>query len=275
MARQKKYLTEEERLEAKKKYDRQYYLKHQEKMKKKAKEYAENNKEKVKERQHSKYLKRKAKKEAEKRFTVYLRTNKINGKQYIGQTDDFKRRENDWNSLVTIYANKLISKDRDEFGLKNFETDILAIVNSREEAWELEQKFIKEMDTKYPNGYNLSDGGGGSKGITAWNKGLKGCYSEETLHKMSENKKGNTPWNKGVNGCYSENTLQKMSIAKKGKPNIALMREMHQFNDEGELVKIWNSTSECRKAGFHHASEVANGKREQDKGYVFKYPKYK
>ena len=93
------------------------------------------------------------------KYTVYLRTNKINGKQYVGQTKNFKKREEDWNTLNEKYANKVFQNDREEFGLEAFNVEILAEVETREEAWKLEQKFIKEYNTKYPFGYNMSYGG--------------------------------------------------------------------------------------------------------------------
>lgn len=257
----------------KKESDHLYYLENKERIISRVKKYAEEHKEEIKEKRKIAFQKRKEKKKAEKRFTVYLRKNLINGMQYVGQTEDFEGREYDWACLKVIYANELISADREKYGLENFETEILAIVDNREDAWKLEQKYIKELNTKTPNGYNICDGGGGSTGFEPWNKGIKGCFSEETIQRMSEAKLGYIPWNKGVDKCYSEETLQKMSKAKKGKPNTALMKEIHQFNSDGELVKIWKKESDCRKAGFHHASDVANGKRKQDKGFIFKYPK--
>ena len=38
-----------------------------------------------------------------------------------------------------------------------------------------------------------------------------------------------------------------------------------------EIVKIWKSTMEARRNGFFHASCVANGRRKQDKGYIFEF----
>lgn len=39
----------------------------------------------------------------------------------------------------------------------------------------------------------------------------------------------------------------------------------------GKIIRIWNSTMDARRGGFIHASDVCNGKRKQDKGYIFKY----
>jgi len=52
------------------------------------------------------------------------------------------------------------------------------------------------------------------KGRKAWNKGLTGIYSEETLKSNSEKHKGKTPWNFGKQ--LSEEHCQHLSEAHKG-----------------------------------------------------------
>lgn len=39
----------------------------------------------------------------------------------------------------------------------------------------------------------------------------------------------------------------------------------------GEVIKTWESTSEAFRNGFHHVSDVCNGNRKQDKGFLFKF----
>ena len=49
-------------------------------------------------------------------------------------------------------------------------------------------------------------------------------------------------------------------------------KKLLQIDKEtGEIVHIWESTMEARRGGFIHASCVANGRRKQDKGYIFKF----
>ena len=154
------------------------------------------------------------------KYTVYLRTNKINGKQYVGQTKNFTEREKQWNALTTRYANKLLTKDRQYYGLENFTVRVLAEVETREEAWELEQSFIRELNTKFPNGYNRADGGKNSKG-TEFTKEHRELLSKikKDAHIVPKSafKKGDEPWNKGVKDCFSEDTLKAMSEKHKGK----------------------------------------------------------
>jgi hypothetical protein len=55
-------------------------------------------------------------------------------------------------------------------------------------------------------------------GRIPWNKGKIGCFSKETLLKMSKSQCGRIPWNKGKIGVFSDETIQKMSAAKIGFP---------------------------------------------------------
>lgn len=130
---------------------------------------------------------------------IYLRTNLVNGKQYVGQANDFKQREYDWKCLKNHYAGKLIYNARKKYGLENFKTEVLRECKTKDELNEWEKYYIKTLNTKVPNGYNLTDGGEGTLGV---------IVSDETRKKMSDVKKGRH---------VSEETKKKISEAKKGK----------------------------------------------------------
>ena len=84
---------------------------------------------------------------------IYKITNKLNGKCYIGQTDDLERRiaEHKQKRTETIddYINVL--------GIENFDFEILEEC-TLEELNEKEQSYIKEFNSK-ENGYNIQNGG--------------------------------------------------------------------------------------------------------------------
>ena len=98
------------------------------------------------------------------KYTVYLRTNKVNGKQYVGQTNNFKRREYDWYNINWGYAGHLINNARKKYGVENWDTVILKECSTVDETNYWETFYIKQLNTKYPSGYNLTDGGEGSIG---------------------------------------------------------------------------------------------------------------
>jgi group I intron endonuclease len=157
---------------------------------------------------------------------IYKATNNITEESYIGYaTVDLKVRKRNHKSSTNrgdgCYFHNAIRK----YGWNNFRWILLEQgVMDFEILKELEIYWIKEFGTKYPNGYNLTDGGGGIYGhkhseetrrkLSEVKKGKKrGPVSEEAKKKMSEALKGKIPWSKGK--TLSEETRRKMSEAKK------------------------------------------------------------
>ena len=138
------------------------------------------------------------------KYTIYLRRNNVNGKCYVGQTNNFKQRQWDWNCLKHRYANKHIDKDREKYGFDAWTVEVLAEVDNREDAWNLEQRFINDYNTIYPNGYNLAKGGAGSNGLK---------LSEEHKQKISEALKGENHPKYWLGKQRSDETKQKLSEA--------------------------------------------------------------
>ena len=86
---------------------------------------------------------------------LYQITNNINNKQYIGITNDFKKRWSNHKCNKTMVIGKAIQK----YGVENFTFEVLKSNLSLEQASELEIKLIKEKNTLIPNGYNVAKGG--------------------------------------------------------------------------------------------------------------------
>lgn len=180
------------------------------------------------------------------KYTIYLRRNAINGKCYVGQTSDFKYREYQWHCLKMLYANNHINEDRVKYGLDNWSVEILGEIDNQEEAWELEQRFIKEYNTIYPNGYNITKGGSGPNGCKR---------SEETRRKIAEAKKGEK------HPMYGKLNREDQS------------KQVYQYTLDGELVKVWPSTMECERNGFDKGavSKCCNGERKKHKGHKWSF----
>ena len=108
---------------------------------------------------------------------IYLITNKINGKIYIGKHSTDKL--NDYYIGSGVLFRKAIQK----YGRENFTKEYLAFCDTEEKLNWLERFYIKKYKAKEV-GYNLSDGGEGPSGCS-WNKGKHNVYTQETLLKMS------------------------------------------------------------------------------------------
>lgn len=90
--------------------------------------------------------------------------NKINGKKYIGITKQ-NPPERRWRNGGAGYKQGYLKNAINKYGWDNFDHEILLDnIPSLKEANHYERFYIKEYNTKYPNGYNLTDGGDGTSG---------------------------------------------------------------------------------------------------------------
>lgn len=171
------------------------------------------------------------------RYKIYLLTNKINGKIYIGQTTQTGNCYKNYFGSGTAIRAAII-----KYGKKNFYKITLAICYNQNDANVLEKYFIKSYNTKSPNGYNISDGG--TEDIIIMRKklsmimdgeqnpfygkhhsdetkikisvALKGKkISVEQKIKISKANKGMVPWNKGKK--YLHTSVQKRKISEANK----------------------------------------------------------
>lgn len=167
---------------------------------------------------------------------IYIITNLINNKQYVG----FHATNNldDGYMGSGKYCNRAIKK----YGLHNFKKEILEYCTK--DNWiEKEIFWIKEKNTFYPNGYNLTKGGEGAFGALlseetkrkisiahigkpTWNKGLKNIYSKETIEKIKKSKQ---------NFVFTDEHKRKISIANKGKIKSAETKEKLSNAKKGDL----------------------------------------
>ncbi len=140
---------------------------------------------------------------------IYILTNKINGKQYVGQTRNIERR---LNHHKKYYANFIISKAIKKYGWDTFDQHIFYILENDLDYFEIE--MIKRLNTLAPNGYNLESGGNKNK-----------YPSAETRKKLSEVTKGKNNPMFGRTGIkcpmfgkrHTEETKRKISEAQKGE----------------------------------------------------------
>jgi group I intron endonuclease len=103
--------------------------------------------------------------------TIYIATNLINRKQYVGQTiRTLKERINCHKSSLSYCFGNAIKK----YGIQNFKW--VPIEYPIEELDKMECFWIQTLNTIRPNGYNLQYGGQKSH-----------SYSEELKRKMREN----------------------------------------------------------------------------------------
>jgi group I intron endonuclease len=136
--------------------------------------------------------------------TIYLVTNKLNGKQYVGQTIVARNR---------VGHGKLVRQAYKKNGYSNFTYEpICAEIVDRPTLNFIERFWISVMESQAPNGYNIENGGSSKGKVSEETKeklrlavtGFK--HTEEAKRKISEANKNRSP-----------ETLAKISAANKGR----------------------------------------------------------
>ncbi len=202
-------------------------------------------------------------------MTIYLIINKINNKQYIGQTKQSLK------ARFTQHCNPkiktLIALAIHKYGKENFSIQPLAEnIKTLEELNELETRYIKEFGTLSPRGYNIEAGG-------------RSPTSEETKKKLSDALKGReVTWgNKISNGVrklwedieYREKQT-KQRYKKRGQYRKGIVREksrkqidLEAFKKDYENFLGLQSISEKYKISVHTIYKIIKREKIKKRGY--------
>lgn len=202
---------------------------------------------------------------------IYLTTNLVNGKQYVGQ---HLSSEFDCGYKGSGFALKQAIK---KYGWKNFSCKVLCWCRTQKEMDYREQCEIVFHSTFSPNGYNLKYGGNGGRLLKQTrekiSKTLSGrAFTDERKQNISKSLMGNEPWNKGRKGCYTEKAIKKMSDSKINHPTIS--KKVFQYTKDWVFVAEYPSVSEvCRLFGYHrgHICECCEGKRKTSNDYCWSF----
>jgi group I intron endonuclease len=103
---------------------------------------------------------------------VYITTNLVNDKQYVGDHSTFKLKDGYKGS------GDILKQAFKIYGKKNFKKEILAFFSTKQDAFNAQEKYIQQYKTLSPNGYNVCPNGG---------LGFQESFSEDTKAKMKKN----------------------------------------------------------------------------------------
>lgn len=206
---------------------------------------------------------------------IYVITNKLTGKQYVGQT--IQTLEKRWSRhgwhCTTAGRRMPISDAIGRYGKENFSIETLKNCSSLDDMNFWEKYYVNTLNTWVPNGYNLKAGNGSGacsdeikKKISRSNKGRK--VSQETRDKLSKSHKGIR---------MSDETRRKLSNINKGKPLSELAREnsIKASSKTYELILadgnhqiITNMAEFARNNGYSKSKlcELVRRKRHQYRG---------
>jgi group I intron endonuclease len=197
---------------------------------------------------------------------IYGLLNKINQKMYIGYNstkydiDDFKSRPQQ--HLIGRGGCKVIWD-----AIKKHDPENFMIIKLHEEPdltkdklKQLEKDYIKQLKTRAPNGYNLTDGG----------DGFTGKHTEESKKKISDKTKGIQNW-----GFKTEEELE---IIRQHQSEAAMGRNLgktfEEIYGEDKAKEIKNKISVSRE-DYITTEETCNKISESNKLYYETHPEAK
>lgn len=193
---------------------------------------------------------------------IYLITDTTNGKRYVGQ-HKFDRYEIDSNYHGSGQIIRRINKHRQE----SMKMEYLMAVETRQEANFFEQYWIYRLNTLYPNGYNLSEGGDSNPmdNELVASRHREIMKSEEHKRKMRETHvdtsgERNGMYGKGYlisgerNGMYGKTHTEEY---KRRLHDLMSGEGNPQYGRTGELATCYGRTGEKHPMfGKHHTEEA-------------------
>ena len=173
---------------------------------------------------------------------VYVATNTINGKQYVGQTTvHFENRQKQHLYHASHESTSYFHRALRKYGANNFEWEIIGQCNNIDELNEKEKYYIDKLGSfvdKNPGGYNCSTGGSNfllseetRAKISASSTGKK--LSEETKAKLSVIRTGKK---------HSEETKAKISAFRTGKKHSEETKAKLSAINTGKLHPMYGKT---------------------------------
>lgn len=213
---------------------------------------------------------------------IYLITNKINGKQYVGKTENTIDKR--WKEHKQDYKKERCEKRplydaMQKYGIDNFEIKELEylekggkLLSEREKYW------IQKLNTYGHNGYNATKGGDGTS-----------IYDHNKIIELYKNSEYNMKEVAHILGCSVDtvqNVLNFNNIAKKDNAKVrrgkTACKPVQQFDLQGNYIQTFSSLAEAGRyimkeynisnsGSFKRISECCLGKLKTAYKFKWKY----
>lgn len=241
---------------------------------------------------------------------IYITTNNIDGKKYIGQRTYARK---GWKTYLGsgIHIKRAIKK----YGEENFSRVIIEECDTKEKLDEREKYWINHYGAVNSNNYyNIANGGDGGNTIAGYSESqlLEYKRRKSVIHKKTSLKGENSPRSKltdkdvaTISKLLMDNMSSSQDIANKFNVSLSTIDDIYnhrtwlnitdglkfpdrknhiqggrnkktvkQYDVDGNYIATYESCHDAEKItgiGFRMISRVCNGDRDHTHGYVFKY----
>lgn len=242
---------------------------------------------------------------------IYLVTNTINGKQYVGQSccDDIQKRWNDHKRCKKTSLGTYIYNAYKKYGNDKFKYQLICICFD-EDCDTYEREYIKKYNTITPNGYNMLEGGKSvkhsketrelikqnvqksiairaekvrefyknnphpnkGKPLTEEHKKKVGQKSKEMWANMSDEQREKISQERRAR--FKGANASEKSIAALAQHRAQKSKKVGKYTMNDEFIESYISVSDAaRKNNMVHSTidRVCTGKYKQGGGFIWKY----
>lgn len=237
------------------------------------------------------------------KYIVYQTVNKLNNKIYIGvhgtEIDSFDgylgNGINIYRPATYLHPKTPFQYAVKKYGVKNFIRTTIKEFDNENDAYNLEAKLVNEDFLRRDDVYNLALGGrlnydnlhNPKKEVHMYD--LDGNYirsfsginiAAKIINPSAANgshisraiKTGGVYQN--YQWSYDKVPFMKKKKVRKRPESVAIPYagpKVGRYDDEWNLLEVFDTLTDCRKAGYKNAQRVLNGEREHCLGYRFKY----
>lgn len=234
-------------------------------------------------------------------YTIYMHTNVITGKSYVGLTKNSAERR--WAEHVYIAFNRRLKSQYRRYHFQNsiklygvnvwLHSILQDSIPTIKEAQDAEVRWIADLETLSPNGYNETRGGGGVIIMTAEGKerhrqATIAALSDPEVHQRyldGIRRSHTTPEFRKKNSAAQKIAQNRSDVCelkrKKMKERCSksdycspVARRIEQLSLQGERIAVFKSAIEAAKltgVNYCHLTEVARGLRRRSGGFVWRY----
>lgn len=235
------------------------------------------------------------------KWIVYQTTCKVNNKIYIGvhgttDPDTFDgyigNGINIYHSNIKEERNSHFRRAVQKYGYSAFIRTTLKVFDNEEDAYAFEKEIVNEDFLRREDVYNLALGGHSTEQANPRKKvymyDLDGNFEmefdgvNEAARYLNPKARGGGHLPRAIKEGHQflghQFSYEKLPYMKKlkhrnmgtvDKPYVG--PKVGRYDLEGNLLEVYNTMTDCVKAGYKNAKQVALGKRNQCKGYSFKY----
>lgn len=209
---------------------------------------------------------------------IYLVKNKQEKVVYIGQQIGTKS-INDYKGSGLLLNRAYIKYGEDYFKREIIEHCSVAELNDKEKL------YIKQYNTKFPHGYNLTNGGDGNKGYQYNNNQKQNIsnakmgqkYPKEHGEKIRQSKLGKKRNQETINKIIQTKALKhniQSDLSLKGQHKSNSQKPILQYDIQDNLINEYQSAQEagrCLNKSGNSIADCAAGKQKTAYGFKWKY----